>query len=67
MPHEQDLKRLWAGYQTGDGFQTGFYGLGLGFDLVNCWSSFTVPLKLLVGQARARGYLQPNNSRLGIP
>ncbi len=67
MPRERGVKRLRDEYQTEDEFQTGFYGLGVGFDLVTCGRRSPYPYELLIGQARARSYFLRNDSRLGIP
>jgi hypothetical protein len=54
------VKRLRDEHQTEDEFQTGFYGLGVGFDLVTGGRRGLCPYELLIGQARARSYLQRN-------
>jgi hypothetical protein len=54
------VKRLRDEHQTEDEFQTGFYGLGVGFDLVTGGRRGPCPYELLIGQARARSYLQRN-------
>jgi len=49
MPHERGVKRLRDEYRTEDEFQTGFYGLGVGFDVVTCGRRSSRPYELLIG------------------
>jgi hypothetical protein len=52
------------GRQTSNEYPAGFYGVGVGFELVACCRRAAHPGRARVGEVRARSYMQRGDVRL---